>query len=64
MTASDHKKRREGSRVRTPGEQVKAAAVNDSGNSRYRPHQSSVGRAASGQKTANETIHAHSVVTA
>ena len=37
---------------RTPGEQAKAAAVNDSSNSRYRSRQSGVGGVASGQKTA------------
>ena len=57
MTASDHEKWREGScdryrSQRTPGEQAKAAAVNDSSNSRYRSRQSGVGRVASGQKTA------------
>ena len=48
---------REGSRdryrsYRPPGEQAKAAAVNDSGNSRDWSRQSGFGGAASGQKTA------------
>ena len=57
MTASDHEKRQEGLRDRkrsqqTPGEQAKAAAVNDSSNSRYQSRQSGVGGVASSQKTA------------
>ena len=69
MTASGHEKRREGSNdrkrsQRTPGEQAKAAAVNDSGHSSHRSRQSSFGGVASGQKTATghtETTRANAV---